>query len=291
MKMFMKDLSQRCFAVFRWSVLIVTAASLSASISYANPPSCADIFIDGLQSNRNGYVRFGYNARLIDSPTSVLYVRDALINPWSQTKSCGNQHCIALGSSGPRLYGPPFKTTTATATANVPPHNKLTLGETAYEFGNVNIEEWGTGEFSSVHTEYVIDTLTMSYKSTLRLPAGTYWIKKLNLEVDGKIDVLGDGSVIFFVMESFTLPLNFKINAGSKNPAKFGIYAYDNVDFYVDSRTYAFVHIERLAKLHYKSAVVGSVVAHETELLTESQVRYDPTAAQALNFGSMCRPL
>ena len=262
------------------------------SSAHAVPPACQDIFQNGLQSNRgDGYVRFNYNSRLINPSSDTLLTPYVGINDWSAIKSCGENHCSESGSAGPRLYAGSLKTTTSTNSMVVPPHIKQTLGQAANEFSSVRIDEWGTAEFSTAHNEYIIDTLEMSHKSTLRLPAGTYWIKTLKLEVDGRIDVLGEGTVTLFVQSPLTIPLNFRVNEGSKNPAKFAIYAYSDLIFYVGSKTYAFAHVEDWATLHYTAAVAGGVIARNLELLAQSQVRYDALAVQELNFGDLCKSL
>lgn len=275
-----------------FNLIVLMVASLFAFPAQANPPYCADIFSNGLLAHRSdGFVRFNYNSQLIDPSSTALTAPGVLTSPWAINKSCGAGHCTATGGTAQRLYGPIPRTTTATNSDHVPRHTKKTLGGNTNQFKEISVYEWGTGEFSSNYPEYLIETLRMSYKSTLRLPAGTYWIKTLQLEVDGKIDVLGEGTVNVFVTDDVMLPLNFRINEASKNPAKIGIYAYGNVNFYVGSKTYAFVHAEQWAVLHHKASVVGGVNASVVDLLTESQVRYDPVAAQALGIGSLCRPL
>lgn len=261
-------------------------------IAHAAPPVCEDIFQNGLQSNRgDGYVRFHYNSQLINPSSNNLLSPYVEANTWSATKSCGDIHCSGSGGEGPRLYAGPLKTTTSVNSAVVPPHVKQTLGQATNEFSSVRIDEWATAEFSTTHNEYIIDTLAMSHKSTLRLPAGTYWIKTLKLEVDGKIDVLGEGTVTIFVESPLTLPLNFRVNDSSKNPAKFAIYAYSDLIFYVGSKTYAFTHVEDWATVHYNASVVGGIIGRNVELLAQSRVKYDASAVQKLNFANLCRSL
>lgn len=290
MKMRHKDLPpKKILSAIPFFPAVALSVIFFATSAHASPPFCADIFQNGLQTTSSGeFINLGYNTQLKDGSTSQLHARTVQTSPWSVIKSCGEQHCTANGGHGQRLYGAPGKTTTANRTATVAPHTKQTLGETANEFRNITVQEWATGEFSDVHNEYIIDTLEMSYKSRLRLPAGNYWVKNLKLEVDGKIDVLGAGTVNLFVIDSLNLPLNFLINDSSKNAAKFGIYAYNDVNFYVSSKTYAFIHAERKVTLHYKSALAGGIIARDIELQTESQVRYDADAARGLSFGSMC---
>jgi hypothetical protein len=300
MKMRHKEpLSLKCYLficcikkIFIRFILASLVTFLSFSSAHAVPPACQDIFQNGLQSNRgDGSVLFNYNSRLINPSSNSLLAPYVATNAWSSIKSCGESHCSESGSYGPRLYAGPLKTSASTNIAIVPPHIKQTLGQATNEFSSVRIDEWGTAEFSMAHSEYIIDTLEMSHKSTLRLPAGTYWIKTLKLEVDGKIDVLGEGTVTLFVQSPLTLPLNFRVNEGSKNPAKVAIYAYSNLIFYVGSKTYAFAHVEDLATVHYTAAVVGGVIARNLDLLAQSQVRYDALAVQELNFGDLCRSL
>ncbi|MET0356889.1 MAG: hypothetical protein ABW044_08905 [Cellvibrio sp.] len=262
------------------------------SSTQAASPACQDIFQNGLQSSRgDGFIRFNYDSQLINPSSNTLLSPWVGTNTWSAVKSCGENHCSQSGSPGPRLYANPLKTTLSANSVLVVPHVKKTLGQATNEFSSVRIAEWGTAEFSTAHSEYIIDTLEMSHKSTLRLPAGTYWIKTLKLEVDGKIDVLGEGTVTLFVESPVTLPLNFRINDSSKNPAKFAIYAYKDLTFYVGSKTYAFIQVEDSATLHYTASVVGGVIARNLELLAQSQVKYDALAVQKLNFKDLCKSL
>ena len=284
--------SHRGMKISRFATFTTLLTLFIFSSANAVPPACQDIFQNGLQSNRgDGYVRFNYNSRLINPSSDTLLTPYVGVNDWSAIKSCGDNHCSESGRAGPRLYAGPLKTTTSANIAVVPPHVKQRLGQANNEFASVRIDEWATAEFSTAHNEYIIDTLEMSHKSTLRLPAGTYWIKTLKLEVDGKIDVLGEGTVTLFVQSPLTLPLNFRVNEGSKNPAKFAIYAYSDLIFYVGSKTYAFANVEDWATVHYTGAVVGGVIARNLELLAQSQVRYDALAVQELNFGDLCRSL
>lgn len=278
--------------ILKFSTLSTLLTFLTFSFAHAVPPACQDIFQNGLQANRgDGSILFHYDSRLVNPSSNILLSPYVATNAWSAVKSCGENHCSASGNAGPRLYADPLKTTTSTNTAVVPPHNKKTLGQAANEFSSVRIDEWGTGEFSTAYKEYIIDTLEMSHKSTLRLPAGTYWINTLKLEVDGKIDVLGEGTVTIFVGSLLTFPLNFRVNDGSKNPAKFAIYSYNELIFYVGSKTYAFTHVENLVTVHYNATIVGGVIARNIELLAQSQVKYDAIAVQKLNFADLCRSL
>ena len=291
---FTQHLSTGCHlvAIISKSIVSVFLTCLVFSSAQAATPACQDIFQNGLQSTRgDGFIRFNYDSQLINPSSTSLLSPYVATNLWSSIKSCGDSHCNQSGISGPRLYANPLKTTLSSNIAVVPAHVKKTLGQTSNEFSSVRIAEWATAEFSTAYKEYIIDTLELSHKSTLRLPAGSYWIKTLKLEVDGKIDVIGEGTVTLFVESPLTLPLNFRVNDGSKNPAKFAIYSYSDLIFYVGSKTYAFSHVENSATLHYNASVVGGVIARNLELLAQSQVKYDALAAQELNFKDLCKSL
>ncbi len=278
--------------ISKLSTLPALLTCLIFSSAQAATPACQDIFQNGLQSSRgDGFIRFNYDSQLINPSSNTLLATYVATNVWSSVKSCGETHCTQSGTAGPRLYANPLKTTSSANSAVVPAHAKKTLGQASNEFSSVRIAEWATAEFSTAHNEYIIDTLELSHKSTLRLPAGSYWIKTLKLEVDGKIDVLGEGTVTLFVESPLTLPLNFRINEGSKNPAKFAIYSYSDLIFYVGSKTYAFTHVENSATLNYTASVVGGVIARNLELLAQSQVRYDALAVKELNFKDLCKSL
>lgn len=262
------------------------------SLALAALPYCSDFFPNGLQNHSlhwDNYMRFPYNASLQNASQSVLNTPTVMINQWSLQKSCGDAHCTAAGSAIPGLTPPEFLTTSSAATFAVPAHKILTIGTDAQRaFRQVTLAERATGIFALSTEDYVIDHLDMSYKSTLRLPSGTYWVRQLTLEAESKIEVVGAGPVTLYVMDSVYLPIHFRINENTRDPSRLALYFFNDAHFYVGTRTFAFVHTFREFHLGYRGQVTGGVSAAIIEMGIESRVTFAPSAAQAVAFNGLC---
>lgn len=259
--------------------------------AHANLPYCDTVFSNAVQTFGPGsYVHFDYNAQLVNPSSLALNTGSVLNHVWSIRKSCATDQCSATGTELPRLYDDRELQTGSTLEVVIPRSKKITVGAgDAYHFGRVAISEWGTAVFSERHDVYVIDRLHVGYKSSLRLPAGEYWVRDLRLEVESRIDVLGDGKVSLYVIDSLLVPFNVKLNANTKNPAQMTIYTYSASEFYVGSQTYAFLRADNEVFLHHRARITGGVLAQFVDMRTESQIVYDAAAARTLEFNNICR--
>lgn len=273
------------------SFFILVFLTIVSSIVQANPPFCADIFTNGLQTHTSdGTINFNYQAQLITSPDKQLETTHLKASPWSNKKSCGLTDCTATGGSSHQLYAPEPKTTNSTIEVNAH-YPRLILGETGNQFKKITVERQLGVEFLPGHDEYIIDRIDMKYRSYLRLAAGNYWIRSLNLDVQNTIEIVGEGRVNLFVIDPLFIPLHNRINVAGGDASRFSIHAYSDITFYVDSKVYGFIYSDQQATLHYRSTITGGISASNIELLSDSQVIFDSAAARALDFGNLCRSI
>lgn len=271
-------------------LLLVLALSFSNTASAALP-YCADVFNNGAQTfGRNSHVHFDYNAQIVNPSLPVITTGSIETHPWSIRKSCATDHCVATQTSARKPQDRRKLTTASTNQVVIPRDKKITLGANGTtEFGEVVISEWATGVFSAANNVYIIDRLSLGYKGSLRLPAGEYWIRDLEMDVESRVDVMGEGTVNLYVINSLVVPMNVKLNTNTKNPAQMTIYSYDSAEFYVGTQTYAFVRANNDALLHHRARITGGVIAHLIDMRTESQIVYDAQGAQSLSFTNICQ--
>lgn len=262
-----------------------------SSAAQAQLPYCSDVFHNGLQTHGwdGSFIHFGYNSRLLNGSTSNLSTPLVTTNPWSPRKSCGGAHCTASGVQVLKLYEDNYRETGITTQVIVPPKKTITIGNNGSHFGLVQISEWGTAVFSSTHQEYVIDRLHLGYKSSVRLPAGTYWIRDLQMEVESRIDVIGEGTVNLYLMNSPVFSFNTRLNANTKDPAKLAIHMQSSSIFDVNSQTYGFVITENEMIVNHNAKIVGGVVGQFLILESENDIIYDAEAARKIFFRTLCR--
>ena len=263
----------------------------SISPVFAALPYCTDFFGTGIQAHgADNFIRFNYNAQLLNSEYKNLQTATLINHKWSIKKSCGAEACETSGTSAQDMTPGPILETNATNTIIIPPKKKVTVGaNNILEYGKIVVSEWSTAAFKPQAQPYVISDLEVGYKSKLQLPAGEYWVTRLKLEVEGRIDVIGEGQVTLYVTDSLWVPFNFKINENTKDAAKMAIYTFSDSNYYTGSKTFAFVRSEGEIILNHRAAIVGGVLGKFITLDTESQIVYDPAAARGITFAPYCR--
>ena len=288
----MKVLEPRClFKNYFLNAFFMISLMLTYSPSFASLPHCDSYFFDGIQARGDqGYIRFDYNAQLINNNSfGKLLANNIEHNKSSIRKSCGVNECVKLGYPAQDMTPGAILETTATNEVVIPADKKITVGtNNVLEYEKITVSELAVATFKQQPAPYVITTLEVGYKSKLRLPAGEYWVSRLILEVEGKIDVIGEGQVTLYVIDSMWVPLNFKINENTKNPAKMAIYTISDSNYYTGSKTYAFVRSEGEIILNHRAVIVGGILGQFINLQTESQVIYDSAGVRRISFKGYC---
>ena len=282
--------SLRFLKIYCFNVIAVFSIMFTPTLSLAALPHCDDYFNDGIQARgTQSYIRFDYNAQLINSQFNKLRSNTVESSKSSIKKSCGVAECGKLGYTAQDMPPGALLETTATNEVIIPADKKITVGENnILEYGKIVVSKGSIATFKPQSGPYVITQLEVGYRSRLRLPAGEYWVSRLWLEVEGKIDVIGEGQVTLYVTDSLWVPLNFKINENTKNPAKMAIYTFSDSNYYSGSKTYAFVRSEGEIILNHRAVIVGGILGQFINLQTESQVIYDRAGVRNVSFKGYC---
>lgn len=257
--------------------------------AFAQLPYCSDYFKNGLQTHSdNSFIHFHYNAQLVNAAGRFLQTPNVEVNAWSQKRSCGEKFCENGGTpvDGMNI---PYLDFNSTDVLVVPSNQSVTLGaNNLTTFGTITVEDRAVVTFAARPDPYLITRLQLGYKSKLRLPAGEYWVGQFNLEVEGRIDVIGEGTVTLYVIDSLWVPFNFQVNGNTKDPARLGIYTFSDSNYYTGSKAYAFIRTEGEVILNHKASIFGGVLGRFITLESESQVVFDPDALPRFTFGELC---
>lgn len=279
-----RDIWRRIFYHFPFVILLL---GLSPT-AFSDLPYCDKFFTAGLSTHtEEGKVQFGRNAQLLGDNSYLVSASTVISNYYSPKKSCDDYFCRAgtLQNIVPILI--PRKDTFSTHDVVVHSHKKKVLSKkTAY--GRISVERNATLGFAPRTSGYTIDELNLEHKSKLQLPAGEYWVGNLSLDEEGKIEVVGDGTAILYVINDASIPAKFNINGNTKDPAKLVIYSYGNLDFATRSKTYAFIYSLGDARFDKKTKTTGAVMAKNISLGADSKVTFTATSLQNLNFNNIC---
>ncbi|MES2674606.1 MAG: hypothetical protein V4660_10220 [Pseudomonadota bacterium] len=272
-----------------YSILLgILLSFFIAPISFSATPYCSDVFQNGLQTHgTDGSVNFGKNSRLIHPYSTRLNTPAVTIDSTSVLKTCGKQECTAAGIPVDGLYIDKRETWSTRNVSAADNQNIVIGGADLTAFGQVVLGKNAIATFAQ-GSSYTIDRLTLGSKSTLRLPAGDYWIGHFSAQANAKIDLIGEGPVTLFVQENFSLPLNFKINENTKDPSRISIYTFANSEYASGSKTYAFIRSQSVATLKNKARINGGLLANSISLESSSIVTFDSTALGKMSFNYFC---
>lgn len=284
------DVFSRPFRTAIFPMLILLSMVFSNAAT-AQLPYCSEIFQNGVQTHGvyQNAVHFGYNARITNASSPQLRVPTVTSNQWSLLKSCGSRHCEAGGDPAFKIWYDSLPGTGSTREYLVPAGKKMILGEDVEAIGKVELKEYATGEFSSRGNFYVIDRLFLGFKSTLRLPEGNYYVRSFRMEVESRIEVIGEGTVNLFVQNHLDVPFKARINANTQDPSRLVIYTESSSQFHVLSKTYAFIVTENELILSHAAKIYGGLVAQYIYLESESEVIFDSAAASHISIKDRCR--
>ncbi len=267
-----------------------------APIWAADTVCLATTFPDGLQTHSpQGSIHLGYNAQLLGNPDNILATPVLTQNGGSNLFSCGDQDCIeSINSDAQPLPG--FITTSSTTNLTVGWNSQATLGQNnvrEYKKITLNSQATLTADASS-HTpddEYLIDQLKLGYKATLNLLAGDYWVRKLTINSEVKINVIGTGTVRLFVRESLNIGYKAQLN-----PVAFGapidasqllLVTYGNLLTNSEATVNAIIYGQSNVALGYKSQITGVISATSITTNSEAVVNYQAPKATA-EFDPLC---
>lgn len=297
-----------------WQCLIIVSGMLLALNGYASDAdsanSCEMVFGDGLQTHaNNGWIKFGYNAQLLDNPDNLLatdkiyqsakyskyggysnYQYYKFRNYFQSKLSCGDEPCVADNSQAASI-GFIFSENDSRISIFNPAGGNMVIGDGLNnEYKEIRLGYASTLTFSDQHDRYVIKSLHADHDVTLNLSPGDYWIDQFYGNGRLSLNVLGEGTARVFVNSSVNFGWRSKINVTDdlQAPEKLFIYSSKNIAFGVASQAVGTFYSQAHTRLAYYAEVTGAINAKLIDLQTKSTVTYEPSLLTDTNFTGIC---
>lgn len=163
---------------------------------------------------------------------------------------------------------------------------QLTLGSASqYQFGEVSLYSACTLKFSNARTEYRLGKLAIGNGAKVVLPAGDYWINRLELNQGGQLLLSGD--VRIFVSQS--LGIN---DAQLNDDANYSmlLFGYDAIQLNGTSRVSGYVYSDNKVTLNGTSQINGRVTSRHLEMTTSSRINDKRDFGSALDHYELYYP-
>ncbi len=241
-------------------VFLLVATGIS-DVAYGQATSCSAIFSDGLQNSNPGSqagVTFGWGSRLIDSPDSVIDVRNLANTPGS----CNGVQCTASGSTVPSIN-----------------YNAFPGG------GNINVASNATispGNYGSFRVRS---------SAVANLQPGTYTFSgSFTLDWNARINVSAPGTVRIFVNQNVTVESRAEINNSTSDRFVF-LYARGSVELGSPATVSSVIYSRGNVALSNGAIVTGAITSEgRITLGSASTVVFAPDTIDQLDFGGLCAP-
>lgn len=258
---------------------------------------CESAFGTGLQSHilevdgKESKAVFHSNAQLLGATNPYIGFSKVKKHYASTIDTCFDSNCIASGMTVEKLDPGEFKATASTEKVVVAPETESTLDGSVTEFNKIRVRTSGSVTLEGAN-EYRIKKLNIGWGGTLKLAAGDYWIEKLRISSDAKLEVLGEGTVRIFVKEAVRFHWNSEINIDPVDPAakshQLFIYSYDKA--FIGSNVSFAGHIFSVlrTKLDNTAKVYGAITAYKAVLNADAQVIFNADSVPQIDFGFVC---
>ena len=283
----------RVFDVALSDAQMVTLATETHFCALANP-GCSAAFPDALSSHNDGSLTFTESGNLVNSPDNLLQF--SAIVP-ATNSYCNNSACTAdAGNPVSEINFGSFPDTSGfTLDFSVNNNQTGTLGNASQnEFDNVVVGDSATLEISSSRSTYYIDDLLIRRDSTVNLRPGDYWIRRLRLEQNVNIRVIGSGTARLLIRDNVSFGRDTWLNANDAfgltgDPGKLLIYGEGDISFGRNSRLWAGVYAQGDITLDRDSQYTGGITADAIEINRNTTINYDAAAMARLDFGNLCQ--
>ena len=273
-----------------------TALFGAAPIWAADTVCLATTFPDGLQvHSASGSIHIGYNAQLLGNPDNILATPVLTQNGGSNLFSCGDQDCIeSINSDAQPLPG--FITTSSNTNLTVGWNSQAVFGQgNVREYKKITLNSQATLTADAVthnpDDEYLIDQLKLGYKATLNLLPGNYWVRKLTINSEVKINVIGTGTVRLFVRDSLNIGYKAQLNpvavGAPIDASQLLLVTYGNLQTNSEATVNAIIYGQSNVALGYKSQITGAISATSITTNSEAVVNYQAPKASAV-FDPLC---
>lgn len=271
---------------------MVSLASATHFCSLANP-GCSAAFADALSSNNDGVLNFSGTGQLVNSPDNILQFSS--ISP-SVNTVCNGANCAA--DSGNPVSEMGFGSFPDTSVFNqdlsISNNQTGTLGAGGQQqFDNVVLGNGAVMNVNSAVSTYYIDTLTIGRFADVNLRPGNYWVRRLAIARDSKINVVGSGTARIFIKDDARFERNIWFNPNDNlgvtgDPSKLLIYAEGNLIFDRNIRAWAGIYSKADISLGRDSLYTGALTADNISIERNTSINYDAAAIAKLDFGPLC---
>lgn len=253
---------------------------------------CTALFSRGIQTHgAAGVIDFGANAQLRNPSSIYLPSAEVRSNLISQQRSCETTHCQSsfMPLETPKL--PTFMPTDSDFVQRVSLFANLTFDGSRKEWKELQVGASSRIRFAP--GKYRIGFLKTAGGVTLELSAGDYWIDRLELGANNKIQPIGEGTVRLHVRNAVSLLKQTWLNASGAqvpgDPSKLTLIVEGDLDIANNVTIAGFVYAQGNYEQKYSSYVYGGVLAQNVKLGSSARVELDLVAADQMNFGSFCQ--
>ncbi|MBO9489264.1 hypothetical protein J7384_02695 [Endozoicomonas sp. G2_1] len=256
---------------------------------------CSAVFPDVLSTHGNGVgnsqINFGFNARLLNNPDTVLNTRQVNTNAGSTVSSCQGTNCTASGTSG-ETASFNFRRGNGNVSFTPSSGSTITFGTTAVNnYNRVGEASNVAFNFSDNHDVYFFERLALGFNSTLNLSAGkTYYIRDLSVASNVTINVVGSGTAQLFIDSNTTFGSSAIINSNGFNSigdvSKLVVHIDGNFSLNSQSTFSGALYAENIT-LVSASHLFGVASGRVINLNANSTATYDNTVFNA-DFGEVC---
>ena len=256
---------------------------------------CSAVFPDAIATHGNGVgnsqINFGYNARLINNPDTVLSTRSVSHNSGSNIDSCGSADCTASNNSA-ETVSVNFRRGNGSVNYNPPSNQTTTFGARGVNnYRNINARSNATLQFSDSFDVYFFENLSLGSNNTLNLSAGkAYYFRRFSTSSGATINVVGVGTANVFIdsnvsFTSTTLVNSTGVNQGG-DASKLVMHVDGNVTFGSNS-TYTGALYARNIDFISASYLFGVASGRKVNINSNSILTYDNSVFDA-DFGDLC---
>ena len=183
---------------------------------------CQAVFPDVIASHgasaNTSSVDFGYNARLINNPDTVLSTFQISHNLGSNINSCSTANCMASGQASPEVNAD-FLRGSGTIDYSPPSNQITTFGTTSVNnYDQITANSDAVLNFSANHDVYFFENLSLGFNNTLNLSAGkTYYFGQFSVASSVEINVVGAGTAVVYIDSGVLFTAATMVNSSGKN--------------------------------------------------------------------------
>ncbi len=255
---------------------------------------CVASFPDGISSYNGGTINFGENAKLVNAADGALAAGSISKNGGSTEATCDTADCQLSSEEVEPLSLPPFPAINPPDGGDiyVGYQDEQTVGGSGNRFGRVGTNSEAVLNFSGANATYYIEELNLGYRVELNLPAGDYYINRMFVNSQVRVNVIGAGTARLFVNNSVQLGSPSFFNSPgvdqSGDPSKLMLISYSDVSFNSQATLSGAVYALGDINLGSPAYLYGAATASKVTLNTNARIYYDAMGMSGIDYGDTC---